>query len=63
MTRKFTLKSRTAADEIDFAADLNDEQLAVALTYVELYLTQTKDVSGYTVLLRKFAKKKQELGL
>jgi len=41
----------------------NDEQLAVALTYVELYLTQTKDVSGYTVLLRKFAKKKQELGL
>ena len=41
----------------------NDEQLAVTLTYVELYLTQTKDVSGYTVLLRKFAKKKQELGL
>lgn len=30
MTRKFTLKSRTAADEIDFAADLNEEQLAVA---------------------------------
>jgi hypothetical protein len=41
----------------------NDEQLAVALNYIELYLTQTKDVSGYTVLLRKFAKKKQELGL
>ena len=30
MTRKFTLKSRTATDEIDFAADLNEEQLAVA---------------------------------
>jgi len=30
MTRKFTLKSRTAADTIDFAADLNKEQLAVA---------------------------------
>ncbi|MFZ2147132.1 MAG: UvrD-helicase domain-containing protein [Sedimentisphaerales bacterium] len=30
MTRKFTLKSRTAADEINFAADLNEEQLAVA---------------------------------
>ena len=30
MTRKFTLKSRTAADEIDFSADLNEEQLAVA---------------------------------
>lgn len=41
----------------------NDEQLTVALTYIELYLTQTKDVSGYTVLLRKFSKRKQELGL
>ena len=41
----------------------NDEQLAVALNYIELYLTQTKDVSGYTILLRKFAKKKQELSL
>jgi len=30
MTRKFALKSRTAAGEIDFAADLNEEQLAVA---------------------------------
>ena len=30
MTRKFSLKSRTAADEIDFSADLNEEQLAVA---------------------------------
>ena len=30
MTRKFTLKSRTAANEIDFSADLNKEQLAVA---------------------------------
>jgi DNA helicase-2/ATP-dependent DNA helicase PcrA len=30
MTRKFTLKSRSAADKIDFAADLNEEQLAVA---------------------------------
>jgi len=30
MARKFTLKSRTAADRIDFAADLNKEQLAVA---------------------------------
>jgi DNA helicase-2/ATP-dependent DNA helicase PcrA len=30
MARKFTLKSRTAAGEIDFAADLNREQLAVA---------------------------------
>ena len=30
MTRKFTLKSRTAADEINFSADLNEEQLAVA---------------------------------
>ena len=30
MTRKFTLKSRTAADRIDFAAQLNAEQLAVA---------------------------------
>ena len=30
MTRKFTLKSRTAAGEIDFATDLNREQLAVA---------------------------------
>ena len=26
---KFTLKSRTAAGEIDFAADFNEEQLAV----------------------------------
>ena len=41
----------------------NDEQLAVALNYIELYLTQTKDVSGYTILLRKFAKKKDELSL
>ncbi len=30
MARKFTLKSRTAADRIDFAADLNAEQLKVA---------------------------------
>ena len=30
MTRKFTLKSRTAADQIDFSSDLNNEQLAVA---------------------------------
>ena len=30
MTRKFALKSRTAADKINFAADLNEEQLAVA---------------------------------
>ncbi len=29
MARKFTLKSRTAAGEIDFASDLNREQLAV----------------------------------
>jgi DNA helicase-2/ATP-dependent DNA helicase PcrA len=30
MTRKFKLESRSAAGEIDFAADLNPEQLAVA---------------------------------
>src|SRR5512137_1622673 len=30
MTRKFTLQSRTAAGDIDFANDLNQEQLAVA---------------------------------
>ncbi|MBM4026613.1 MAG: ATP-dependent helicase [Planctomycetes bacterium] len=30
MARKFTLQSRTAAGEIDFGADLNPEQLAVA---------------------------------
>jgi DNA helicase-2/ATP-dependent DNA helicase PcrA len=30
MARKFTLTSRTAAEQIDFAADLNEEQLAVA---------------------------------
>jgi DNA helicase-2/ATP-dependent DNA helicase PcrA len=30
MARKFTLTSRTAADAIDFAAELNQEQLAVA---------------------------------
>ncbi|MHC4617615.1 MAG: ATP-dependent helicase [Planctomycetota bacterium] len=30
MARKFKLKSRTAADMVDFAADLNAEQLAVA---------------------------------
>lgn len=30
MARKFTLQSRTAAEKIDFAADLNREQLAVA---------------------------------
>jgi len=30
MARKFTLKSRTAAGDIDFSADLNAEQLAVA---------------------------------
>jgi DNA helicase-2/ATP-dependent DNA helicase PcrA len=30
MPRKFKLKSRTAADMVDFAADLNDDQLAVA---------------------------------
>ena len=30
MSRKFTLTSRTAAGQIDFAADLNEEQLAVA---------------------------------
>jgi hypothetical protein len=29
MTRYITLKSRTAAGEIDFAADFNEEQLAV----------------------------------
>jgi len=30
MARKFTLKSRTAAGDVDFSADLNAEQLAVA---------------------------------
>lgn len=30
MTRKFTLKSRAVTDHVDFAADLNTEQLAVA---------------------------------
>jgi hypothetical protein len=30
MTRKFTPKSRTAAGEIDFTANLNEEQLAVS---------------------------------
>ena len=30
MARKFTLKSRTAAGDIDFSSDLNREQLAVA---------------------------------
>ena len=30
MARKFTLTSRSAAGQIDFAADLNEEQLAVA---------------------------------
>jgi DNA helicase-2/ATP-dependent DNA helicase PcrA len=30
MARKFTLKARTAAETIDFAADLNQQQLAVA---------------------------------
>jgi len=30
MARKFTLKSRSAGGQIDFAAELNDEQLAVA---------------------------------
>jgi DNA helicase-2/ATP-dependent DNA helicase PcrA len=30
MARKFTLTSRTAGGQIDFAADLNEEQLAVA---------------------------------
>lgn len=30
MARKFSLKSRTAADGIDFSADLNEEQFAVA---------------------------------
>jgi DNA helicase-2/ATP-dependent DNA helicase PcrA len=30
MARKFTLQSRSAAGQIDFAADLNEEQLAVA---------------------------------
>jgi DNA helicase-2/ATP-dependent DNA helicase PcrA len=30
MARKFTLQSRTAAGDIDFGADLNPEQLAVA---------------------------------
>jgi len=29
MTRKITLKSRTTAGEIDFTADLNEEQLVV----------------------------------
>lgn len=30
MARKFTLTSRTGVGQIDFAADLNEEQLAVA---------------------------------
>ena len=30
MTRKFALKSRTSAGEIDFGGDLNPEQLRVA---------------------------------
>jgi len=30
VTRKFTLQSRTAADAVDFASDLNQEQFAVA---------------------------------
>ncbi|MHC4070539.1 MAG: UvrD-helicase domain-containing protein, partial [Planctomycetota bacterium] len=30
MTRKFTLKSRSATGQIDFAAELNSEQLSVA---------------------------------
>ena len=39
----------------------NDEQLNVALNYAELYIQQTKDTSGYDVLLRKYSKKKNEL--
>ena len=39
----------------------NDEQLNVALNYTELYIQQTKDTSGYDVLLRKYSKKKNEL--
>ena len=30
MTRKFTMKSRSAGGQIDFATELNSEQLAVA---------------------------------
>jgi len=44
MTRKFALKSRTAAGEIDFAADLNEEQLAVATAPGGPMLVRRRDV-------------------
>ena len=40
---------------------LNEEQLGIAFNYTELYIKQTKDTSGYDVLLRKYYKKKEDL--
>lgn len=41
----------------------NEEQLRIALRYVELYNTLTKDKSGYEVLIRKFYKRHNQLTL
>ena len=40
---------------------INQDQLNVALNYIEFYKEQTKDVSGYEVLIRKFNQQMKEL--
>jgi hypothetical protein len=40
---------------------INQDQLNVALNYIEFYKEQTKDISGYEVLIRKFKQQMKEL--
>jgi hypothetical protein len=39
----------------------NQDQLNVALKYIEFYKEQTKDIPGYEILLRKFNQQMEEL--
>ena len=40
---------------------INQDQLNVALNYIEFYKEQTEDISGYEVLIRKFNQQMKEL--
>ena len=40
---------------------MNQDQLNVALNYIEFYKEQTRDISGYEVLIRKFNQQMKEL--
>lgn len=39
----------------------SEEQLEVALNYIKCYLKSTNDKAGYSVLIRKYVRKAEEL--